>query len=598
MSHTPHYTIKPKNLGAHLIDVTITAAAQGETLTAKLPKWIAGSYKIRDYSRFVQCFQANTPAGEALNWRKLDSDTWQIETPSQGEVAIRYEVYAYDLSVRGSYLDDTRFFFNHCCVAFDIVEYSDMARTIDIYSVDDWRIFTALPLVEGEAHRYRADNYLHQIDCPVESASNYYHSEFALNDVRHEVVFTGHVDDNDDIDAMTAHIQRICQVEMRLFGGTPLDKYLFLNYIEPKQYGGLEHKNSVAQMASPDMLMKKGQALSERMIDFLGLCSHEYFHLWNVKRLQPKDFQPYDFYREQNTEMLWFFEGFTSYYDELFLLRAGVVNAETFLQRQAQNLSRVLAVPGRLVMPLASSSFDAWTKLYQADANSPNNMVSYYSKGAVFALYVDLFIRKHSDGKHSADDVMRHLWDHFGAKGVGIDEDDVFAVCAQFIPSEAHTALAETFVNGLHGTQDLPLDTLLSEFGVTYRANPPQTAHQGIQTHTSDSGMRLNEAGKIVFLNAQSHAAQVGVSVDDVVLAINHQQCQSANVHALLNQGRAGEERHLTLSRRGRVFEKTIQLAEVDHHRITFTLGQANHLSDGWLAVWREDEGSKIEGKS
>lgn len=577
-----HYTITPKNLGAHLFNVTIEATATTGKLTAKLPKWIPGSYKIRDYSRFVQSFSAQATAdGRPLEWHKTDSDTWVIHGESGKKMTLNYDVYAYDLSVRGAYLDDTRLFFNHCCVAFDIVEHSNEPRTITIDSVDNWRIFTALPLSE-DGH-YRAESYAQQIDCPVESAINYHHSEFVLDNIRHEIIFTGNVNDHDDIEVMTKHIKNICAVEIRLFGGTPLDKYLFLNYIEEKQYGGLEHKNSVAQIASPEMLMKKGQPVSDRMIDFMGLCSHEYFHLWNIKRLQPKDFQPYDLYREQHTEMLWFFEGFTSYYDELFLLRANVVNAATFLRRQAENLSRVLAVPGRLLQPLAASSFDAWTKLYQADANSPNNMVSYYSKGAVFALYLDLFIRKHSDGKNSTDDIMRYLWTHFGAKGKGIDEDDVFAVCARLVPESAHTALTQVFVNGLHSTIDLPLADILPDFGVSYTDNPPQSHHKN---HTTDSGLRLDNRGKIAFLNANSHAASIGVSVDDQILAINYQDSSAINFKQLLDFGTAGDTLRLTLSRRGRVFEKDIQLSEPEKTRVTFTLNEKNILGNDWLAVW------------
>lgn len=579
-----NYIITPKNLGAHLLNVIIEVSPTGATLAAKLPKWIPGSYKIRDYSRFIQAFNATNEDGQALNWYKSDSDTWIIDTPTSDVITLCYDVYAYDLSVRGAYVDDTRLFFNHCCVALDVVEYTQQPRSITIERVEDWRIFTALPLIDGETQRYYADSYDHQIDCPVESASRYRHSEFTLNDVRHEVIFTGSVDDNDDIDGMTAHLKNICRVEMQLFGGTPLDQYLFMTYVEANQYGGLEHKNSVAQVVAPDMLMKKGQPMSNKMIDFMGLCSHEYFHLWNVKRLQPRDFQPYHLYREQHTEMLWFFEGFTSYYDELFLLRADVVNAVTFLKRQAENLSRVLAVPGRLIQPLAASSFDAWTKLYQADANSPNHMVSYYSKGAVFALYLDLFIRKQSGGEKSLDEVMRHLWKNFGEKGIGIVENDVFVACANLLPSQCHTALTEVFVHGLHGTRDFDFTSMLADFAVTYREQTLQTNHQA---NTSDSGLRLHdESKKIAFLHADSHAAAVGVSVDDQLLAINHQDSSLVDFPALLNLGKPGESLTLTLSRRGRVFEKTIKLTSPATSRVTFTLTEDNPLNQDWLAVW------------
>lgn len=577
------YTITPKSLGAHLLAITIDIDSSADKLTARMPKWIPGSYKIRDYSRFVQCFSAANDRGEPLNWRKLDSDTWEIDTLNHN-AQLTYEVYAYDLSVRGAYLDDTRLFYNHCCVALDIVELTDQPRTIEMHAPHDWRIFTALPTVGDNL--YQADSYDQQIDCPMEAAENYLHSEFDSAGVRHEVVFTGTVNDKIDMATMTTRLKNICDVENRLFGGSPLDKYLFMTYIEPNVYGGLEHKNSVAQMASPEMMMHKGKPMSDRMIDFMGLCSHEYFHLWTIKRLQPKAFQPYDLYRVQNTEMLWLFEGFTSYYDELFLLRAGVVDANTFLKRQAANLTRVLNVPGRLIQPLAASSFDAWTKLYQADANSPNNMVSYYSKGAVFALYLDLFIRQHSDGDASLDNVVQTLWVNYGAKGIGIDEDDAFAVCAKLIPTQSHDALTTLFVQGLHGTRDLPLADILPTFGVAYTEKPTQFGGKDQQT---DSGIRLKSEHnrcKIVFLHADSHAAEVGVSVDDELLAINRQSVNSIDTDVRLNLATPDEDVLLTLSRRGRVFEKTIRLRAAKPNQVNFTLSEKNTLSTEWLAVW------------
>lgn len=579
-----HYQIKPKSLGGHLLAATITIPAGEQSITAKLPKWIPGSYKIRDYSRHIQAFAATAANGQPLAWKKTDSDTWVIAAEGQ-VVTLTYEVYAYDLSVRGAYLDDTRLFFNHCCVFFDIIHLSSEKRTIDIETVGDWRIFTALGSENGH---YIADSYEHQMDCPVESAENYHHSEFDAGGVRHEVIFTGSLSADDDMDGMTQHLKNICEAEIRLFGGSPLDKYLFMTYLEANQYGGLEHKNSVAQIAAPNMMMRKGQPLNKAMIDFMGLCSHEYFHLWNVKRLQPKDFKPYDLYREQHTEMLWMFEGFTSYYDELFLLRAGVVDAKTFLQRQADNLSRVLNVPGRLLQPLAASSFDAWTKLYQADANSPNNMVSYYSKGAVFALYLDLFIRQHSQEGKSLDDVMRYLWKNFAEQDTGIDENDVFAACCQQLPSQQHKALAQLFVDGLHATDDLDFSDLLADFGVTVSATVARTNNQ---PHRSEAGLRLsitNQKATIAFLDATSHAAKVGVSVGDELIAIDQEMLSLADFNHCLQFGEVGQSLQLTLARRGRVFEKSICLTKPSSCQIQFSLSGETALGNAWLAVWRE----------
>lgn len=580
-----HYHIAPKNLGAHLIHVAIHIPAGESTIVAKMPKWIPGSYKIRDYSRHLHAFSA-TANGCPLSWQKADSDTWIIASQGQATI-LEYDIYAYDLSVRGAYLDDTRFFFNHCCVCLDIVHLSTQKRTIDIETIDNWSIFTAL---NQEGVFYIAEDYAQQIDCPVESAERYLHHTFTAGGVEHEMIFTGSLSDEIDTQAMAQHLKRICEAEIQLFAGTPLDKYLFMTYIEANQYGGLEHKNSVAQMATPEMMMKKGQPIDEKMVDFMGLCSHEYFHLWNIKRLQPKDFQPYDLYQEQNTEMLWIFEGFTSYYDELFLLRAGVVDANTFVQRQAKNLNRVLNTPGRTMQSLSESSFDAWTKLYQADASSPNYIISYYSKGAVFALYLDLFLRKYSDNQHSLDDVMRYLWTHFGEKGIGIDEQDVQAACQWQLPAEQHQLLARVFRQGIHGTEDIPLADILPDFGIDVRHSVAQSQQQA---HTSDSGLRLNINGdkaKITFVDSGSHASQIGISIDDELWAINGQNASIIDFNQQLNFNKAKESLRLTLSRRGRLFEKNITLNQAPENQIHLSIGKASALGQLWLAQWTSAE--------
>lgn len=599
---TLHYDIAVKNTGAHLIDVQITIAQSDHDVIAKMPKWIPGSYKIRDYARHVQAFAAYDTDNHPLSWQKTDGDTWQIHSGNQ-PLTITYQIYAYDLSVRGAYLDDQRLFLNPCCVCLDIIHLSNQPRTITVTPPGPWPCFTQLiphlipnspnPLGSSNQHvaadttskTYYAENHDLLIDSPIESAQHTMQQTVSVAQIPHHVVFTGRLLPDYDITRISASIAAICQAQIQLFNGTPLtNDYHFMTYIEPNLYGGLEHLHSTALMASPEMILRQDAPLDKPTIDFLGLCSHEYFHLWNIKRLRPTDYLHYDLYQPQHSEMLWLFEGFTSYYDEVFLRRANIIDEATFLDRQASNLSRVLATPGRHLQSLAESSFDAWTKLYQADNNSRNHMVSYYSKGAIFALYLDLWLRLHTQNQASLDDLMRWLWQHYGQDNRGIDEMDAMAGCKQLVSADKHTDLERLFNTGIHGTQDLPLADILTNFGIDYELSPGKTKNQ---VHTSEPGFRISKNSRhnidITFLDSLSHAAQVGVSVDDEIIAINHQHIASLDTTAVLFTNQPGESIQLTLNRRGRLFEKHVILAPPAATQVTLKATQQTALGQAWL---------------
>lgn len=588
-----HYHLETLASGAHVLAVSVTivnpsAYAKDGVLTVKLPRWIPGSYKIRDYARNVINLEA-TAEKVALTVRKASSYAWHIECEDSTELTVTYHVYAYDLSVRGAYYDHTRCFFNPCCVFVEIEGAETQPLSVHLDLPHDWNVYTALPR-DGE--HFEAENYDHLIDCPVEAAPHALTCEFIAGDVVHHQVFTGQNDwQHVDTEILNHELKNIVSAEMMLFEGTPLDHdYTFMTFVGKGQYGGLEHCHSTALMASPEMLPKKGEKKPYRkpVVDFLGLCSHEYFHLWNVKRLKPTDLLPYNLYEEQHTEMLWMFEGFSSYYDELMLLRAGVVDKHVFLSRQAKNLTRVMNLTGRKMMTLAESSFDAWTKLYLADENASNSMVSYYSKGAIFSLYLDLWLRENSNNDNSLDDVMRCLWrDYACAKPIkGIDEDAVFSACAELVAAEKHDELQSVFVKGIHSCDDLDIAEMLATFAVnvTHKA---ETVSGHIATTDPQFVLKMDANKlKIAAIQSDSPAAHAGLSANDEIIAIDRQRHSHETANHYLKTRAVGQEIAITAARLGQLHTFKVMLNAAHAKTWSLTTDVGNELSDTWLATW------------
>lgn len=591
------YYIYPQNTGAHLIAVEIHYQTETKAIDLRLPRWIPGSYKIRDYSRFLHDLQATDRlSGAPLPIEKIDNDSWRVHSLGQG-IVLRYVIYAFDLSVRGAYFDDTRCFFNHTCVSLNVVEAFDKPRQVCIRPPKNWQIFTTLPSLndstdadDPEYQTYWAKNYDEQIDCPVEIAPHYALCEFETADIPHRVLFTGQFPENGDYESIAQMLQKTTQAVMAVFAEKPrdLNQYLFMNYIEQGQYGGLEHKNNTAQMASPEMILKKNQTVDSKVLDFISLCTHEYFHLFNVKRLRPKDLAPYDLSKVQTTGMLWFFEGITSYYDELLLNRAGVMSGKQWLERFSALITRVNKTAGRHMQSLHDASFDAWTKLYQADASSPNFSISYYQKGALFACFLDLWLRKQTQSQLTLDTLLKTLWQYYGKQDESIDENMVWQTLSTLyqnvLPDDrhGHEHLYLYFKEGIHGTQDFDFKTLLNEFSIDYALQTEQQTDPGFSIKLSNGKWQINQ------LDHQSEAAKIGISVDDVLLAIDAQTADNINFEKALFHNQIGSVLTLLLARRGRVFSKTLTLNAAKAHKVvlTPTAGwQQNALLGAWLNI-------------
>jgi predicted metalloprotease with PDZ domain len=475
------YRVRPQNPQAHLF--TVELVIRGPVTTAlqlTMPAWCPGSYMIRDFARNVVCFAAQAADGRALTLTKLDKQTWEL-VPGQGCIApliVRYQVYAWEFTVRSAHLDCTHAYFNGPSLLLQVSGHADRPCRIELLPPPgeryrDWRVATSLRALDAAPWgfgAYQADDYADLIDHPVEMGT-FELISFAVRSVPHAMAISGR--QRCDLERLGQDLGRVCEQHAALFGELPIDRYLFLTAAVGDGYGGLEHRFSSSLLCTRDDLPQPAgegadAAPTEGYRRFLALCSHEYFHLWHVTRIRPAALMTGTLSAEVHTRTLWAFEGITSYYDTLALVRSGCIDTDAYLQLLAETITRVMRTPGRLVQSLAQSSFDAWTKFYRQDDNAPNAIVSYYAKGALTALALDLTIRRDTQGRVCLDDVMRALWERYGRTGVGVPERGVEAMAAQV----SGLALDGFFAQALDGTTDLDLAPLLAQVGIALRLRP------------------------------------------------------------------------------------------------------------------------------
>ncbi|GGY03370.1 M61 family metallopeptidase [Paludibacterium paludis] len=530
-----HYRIHPVSPEAHLYEITLTVrepAKKGQVF--QLPAWIPGSYMIREFSRHIVKLAARS-GGKPVALEKLDKHTWQA-APVKGPLVLTYQVYAFDLSVRGAWLDAQRGFFNGTSVFLMAEGYENSPCEVEIQPPEgedyaDWRVATALPAVDVKKKtafgRYRAANYDELIDHPVEMGL-FERVTFKACGVPHEFVVSGRF--SADLKRLARDVKKICEWQIRFFGEpAPFDRYVFMLFAGKDLYGGLEHRASTALFAHRDDLPAHGaKDISDGYLKLLGLISHEYFHSWNVKRMKPAAFVPYDLTREAHTTLLWAFEGITSYYDDLALVRAGLIDEKRYLGLLARTITGVRRGAGRLKQTLADSSFDAWTKYYRQDENSPNSIVSYYTKGSLAALALDLTLRRETRDARSLDDVMKALWAKWLADGKGLAEGEWEAVASEV----AGFDLAPFFDAALRSTRELPLEELLASQGVTLHwdhagsasdtgsvedrfAATPASLTLGVKTAADPAGVKLTHV-----LDGGA-AQEAGLSGGDVLVALD-----------------------------------------------------------------------------
>ena len=497
----------------HRYRVTLNIPRPADQTTLSLPVWIPGSYMVREFGRHLSGLTARQGARE-VPLTQLDKTTWRADCSGTAALELSYEAYAYDSSVRTAFLDDRRGFFNATSLCLRVHDREAEPHSLRITGLPKgWEVATAMPAVPGAKHGYRSANYDELIDHPFEMGA-FWRGQFEVAGALHEFVVAGAWPGFDG-ERLLADTKRICTTQIAFWHGKrkpPFKHYVFMLNVVDEGYGGLEHRASTALIANRRDLPRPGQAgQSDGYVTLLGLISHEYFHTWNVKRLKPAEFMRFDYTRENYTELLWFFEGFTSYYDDLLLLRAGLIDAPRYLKLLAKTVNGVRATPGRQVQSVAESSFDAWVKYYRSDENTPNSTVSYYTKGALIALMLDLRLRTATGSQQSLDEVMRALWQRCG--GAALTEADVLAE----VQARGGQKLANELAGWVHGRGDLPLEAALGTVGVAVENEP--------SPFSAALGLKLSEGAftgvQIKTVLAGSAAAQAGLSAGDELLAVN-----------------------------------------------------------------------------
>ncbi|HEY0722255.1 MAG TPA: PDZ domain-containing protein [Gammaproteobacteria bacterium] len=594
-----HYEIIPVNPSAHLFEVTLTIAKpdpNGQVVS--LPAWIPGSYMIRDFAKNIVEIAASSD-GKSVALTKLDKQSWRC-APCRGALTLRYSVYAWDLSVRSAHLDTTHGYFNGTSVFLRVHGQDHLPCSVEIVRpegpfAEAWRVATTLP--RDGAHKwefgsYRAADYDELLDHPVEMG-DFTLIEFTACGVPHAIALTGR--HRADAERLAHDLQALCEYEIKFFGEpAPMQEYLFQVMVVDDGYGGLEHRSSTSLLCSRSDLPRKGDSeMSDGYRSFLGLCSHEYFHTWNVKRIKPAAFIPYDLSREVHTPLLWLFEGFTAYYDDLILRRCGLIDDQSYLELLGQNITRVLRGTGRLKQPLAESSFDAWTKYYKQDENAPNAIISYYTKGALVALALDLLIRRDSDGARSLDDVMRTLWQRHGLANRGVTEEGIEALINEI----AGVDLGSFFNSVLRSTDELDLAPLFGAFGITYllRHADAQSDKGGKagkkKAPPAVLGMRSGEhslGAKLLNVYEGGAAQLAGLSAGDIVIAVDELRATHGTLEATIAQRAAGDVVTLHAFRRDELmlFDVTLQTAPADTAFLTLDTAaeeQALQQRQRWL---------------
>ncbi|MGJ7508185.1 M61 family metallopeptidase [Variovorax sp. GT1P44] len=519
-----HYRVECADRKAHLFAVTLTIDAPAALQRVSLPVWIPGSYLVREFSKNLQDLQA-TQGRRKVAAQQLDKCSWQIECTPGKPLVLRYAVCAYDNSVRTAWLDADRGFFNGTSLCLQVEGQVDAPHAIEVAAPPTladgarWSCATALKPAKVDRQgfgTYIAANYDELADSPVEMGA-FWSAEFEACGVPHRFVIAG-VPASFDGERLIADTRAICEAQMRFWHGDkvgkrngpkpPHDRYVFMLNAVDDGYGGLEHRHSTVLICTRRDLPQMGaRKQTDGYVTLLGLISHEYFHTWNVKRLRPAEFARYDYARENYTRLLWLFEGFTSYYDDLLLRRASRIDDATYLKLVNKTINQVQQTPGRLVQSVAEASFDAWIKYYRQDEQTPNTTVSYYTKGALVAMCFDLTLR--SEGQGSLDDVMRLLWKK--SEGGPIDEAD-FAGALEAVSGRS---FAKEIAGWVHSTDELPLSDLLRAHGVAALDDPAQRAQElGLRVAETNGSVQV----KVVLRGGA--AEQAGFSANDEWIGI------------------------------------------------------------------------------
>lgn len=580
------------------VHVSMEVRAPGRSQTSvAMPAWTPGSYKVRDYARHVYDLEARDDRDRPLVVTRLDKQTWRVAHGGR-PFTVRYRVFADGDGVRRSHLSDQHASLLGASVFLYVVGELDRPARVEIALPSGWSTHTALPSLpeapQGTA-RLTADDYDTLVDSPIELGTPKVRT-FDVDGTRFEYVLTGAEGTAVDVDRLAADAERVARAQAELMGGLPMPRYLFLARLSTDGGGGLEHAASTSMGMNPAMFdTDGGYPRAARLV------AHEMFHLWNVKRIHDRALGPFDYARENHTRLLWFHEGFTETMEALSLLRAGLVSPEEHVRSLGSRWTAYVAKPGRNHDAIADLSFEAWTKAYQPAPNHPNVAVSYYEKGDLIGVALDLELRLRSarhGAKGSLPGLFRRLMSSHGQRGEGITHGDIVAAAT----AEAGEDMAWFFERHVEGTEELPLPELLARVGVTVQATASWLDEDGRvreeltrvqRLDRLETGLTLTGGAKIRNVAPGSPADEAGLMRDDELVAIDGRRAQDrAAARARLADHEPGDRVTLSLFRTGQLVERTLTLAESTHRTIRTSLtrrdaldDEVRALRDGWLGA-------------
>jgi predicted metalloprotease with PDZ domain len=540
MPHDISFTVSMPKPHTHLLEIEMRVRASQRLPSQTdliMPVWTPGSYLIREFERNVQDFGVKDSRGKPLSWTKVNKDTWRIDTAGQQELIARYRVYCNEFSVRTNEVNDRHAFWNNAALLMYPDGQLHSPSTVRVIPFGDWKVATGLPAVNGSADTFRADNFDILYDSPFD-VSNFTTLSFEVNGVPHRIVIDG--EGNYQPDRVRNDVKKIVETQVAMMGEIPYHDYTFILHLRTNGGGGLEHLNSTALI-----FRRFGFTPESSYQGFLSLVSHEFFHLWNVKRIRPDALGPFNYTKENYTKLLWVAEGITEYYAGLHARRAGVISESDFLKETSDRISSVQQKPGRLVMSAEEASFEAWVKYYRPDENAVNSQISYYDKGALLGLLLDMEIRKRSGGTKSLDDVMRYLYNEFYKKNRNYSPEDFQHVTEQM----AGGSLEEFYRRYVQGREELDYNATLNAAGLRLDSaeknggKEAQGAYLGAETAMDGDRLML----RAVYAGAPAY--EQGLNASDQIVALDGIRVNRDALNARLAEKKPGDSATFTIFR-------------------------------------------------
>nr|WP_246164126.1 PDZ domain-containing protein [Xanthovirga aplysinae] len=546
------YTLSMSEPHTHYFEVEMKINSLRQKYTdLKMATWAPGSYLIREFGKSVEDFAPVSKSGKSLKFEKINKNTWRVFN-NREDFTASYKVYAFEISVRTSFLDASHGYLNGSNIFMYVDKQKGLSSTLTVKPFKDWDVVsTGLSPVSGKKWTYHSPNFDILADSPIE-IGNQEEFEFNAAGVKHKVAMYGQ--SNADFSKLKEDMAKVVEVATEVFGENPNKEYTFIVHNLTRGSGGLEHLNSTT------LDVNRWSYEGSRYTGFLSLVAHEYFHLWNVKRIRPIALGPFDYDKENYTHLLWVMEGFTSYYDELLLTRAGIEDQQFYLNKLEGTINSVENQPGNKVQPVAEASWDAWIKAYRPNENSYNTTISYYPKGALIGSMLDLEIIHNTNGQKSLDDVMRYLYkEYYKKKGRGITDEEMQSA----VEMVAGKKLDKFFKNHIFGTKTIDYNKFLSYAGLELKVEPSskEIANLGVYTKNDDGRLVIRSVVR------GTSAYEGGLNANDEIIAIDGYRVDKSEMERIIGMKKPGESVKITITRDGILQDLDVKLKNSNRNK-------------------------------